>query len=103
MFPLPFTFAFAVLFAAFLISKLQYKHTYIQIALYSILGPMEEATLILSFYRFTQNDDNFTLKVLLFSSLSIIAFLNILAYLMQTKILKADKHFVKWSKKKLKE
>jgi hypothetical protein len=55
MFPLPYTLTFVILTAAFIISKLQYKPTYIQIALYSMLGPMEQASIILLSYTIFQN------------------------------------------------
>ena len=54
MLPIPFTLTFALFIVAFLISKLQYTHTYFHIALYSILGPLEEASIILTCFSFLQ-------------------------------------------------
>ena len=104
MIPVPFTVTAALLMLAFCISKLQYPLTHFFIALHSVLGLFESATLAYSLVMYLQRSQQESIYIILFvSALGIIAMLNMFGLIVQTPFIVKDVHFQKWTKRREKK
>ncbi len=103
MLPLPFTISLLFLSVAFLTSKLQYRSTYLLISLYSLLGPIETASLLLCTLSFASNDyAQSIVSALLICALAGIGLLNVLGFVVQSGYLMLDVKFKRWANRKAK-